>query len=186
VNQAANYLVGGLTPGPLGNDHPNIAPYGPVPCADRPLVIGAGNDGQFAALCRAIGRGDVAADARFASNADRVAHRAALGAVLGEVFATRDAHEWQALLEDAGVPCAPVNALDEVFTDPHVRAVSLVSEVHHPAGPVAQVGSPLRVDGERPAVRRAPPTLGADTDAVLRALGLSDSAIAALRAAGVC
>jgi len=186
VNQAANHLVGGLVPGPAGNEHPNIAPYGPVRCADRPLVVGAGNDRQFAQLCAVAGQPALATDPRFATNADRLAHRDALGAALDVAFMMRAADEWRALLGAAGVPCAPVNGLDEVFADPHVAAVGLVREVEGAMGPVRLVGSPLLVDGERPAVRRAPPLLGEHTEEVLAALGLDAPTIATLRARGAC
>lgn len=186
VNQATNHLLGGLVPGPMGNDHPNIAPYGPVACADRPLVVGAGNDRQFAALCATIGATQLSEDPRFATNADRVGHRRALAAALGAVFSARTADEWRTRLEDAGVPCAPINAMDEVFADEHVEAVGLVTEVDHPEGPLQLVGSPLGIDGERPPIRRAPPGLGEHTDEVLRGLGLDDEMIAALRARATC
>ncbi len=186
VNQAANHLVGGQVPGPLGNDHPNIAPYGPVHCADRPLVVGAGNDRQFVALCRAVDRDDLADDPRFATNADRVEHREALTAALAATFASDTADAWRQRLGAAGVPCAPVNRVDEVFADPQVQAVGLVEEVAHPAGAVPQVRSPLRVDGVRAGVRRAPPVLGQHTEAVLGTLGLDAGLVDALRDAGVC
>jgi crotonobetainyl-CoA:carnitine CoA-transferase CaiB-like acyl-CoA transferase len=184
VNQAANHLIGGLDPRPLGNDHPNIAPYGPVACADRPLVVGAGNDRQFVALCTTIGVPELAADARFAANADRVAHREELRVALEQTFVTRRAVDWQVELEGAGVPCAPVNSVAEALADPHVAEVGLVEEVDHPDGPIRLVGSPLLVDGARPAVRRPPPLLGQHTEEVLRSLGLEPGTIAALRAKG--
>ncbi len=186
VNQAANHLVGGIVPGPAGNEHPNIAPYGPVRCADRDLVVGAGNDRQFAALCRAVGLARLCDDGRFASNAGRVEHRDALAAELAAVFTERTADAWRTVLEDAGVPCAPVNAVDEVFADPHVRAVDLVSTVEHPLGTLPLVGSPLRVDSRRLQVRRPPPTLGQHTGEILRTLGFDDTRIAAMRARGAC
>lgn len=186
VNQASNHLIGGLLPGPAGNEHPNIAPYGPIRCADRPLVVGAGNDRQFAQLCAVAGRPGLATDRRFATNADRLAHRDALAAALDAAFSDRGADEWRDLLGAAGVPCAPVNGLDEVFADPHVAAVGLVTEVEGAMGPVRLVGSPLRLDGERPAVRRAPPVFGEHTGEVLAALGLDAPTIAALRERGVC
>jgi crotonobetainyl-CoA:carnitine CoA-transferase CaiB-like acyl-CoA transferase len=171
VNQASNALVGGVVPRPSGNDHPNIAPYGPVPCADTDLVLGAGNDGQFAALCRAIG---LEPHARWSTNAGRVADRTALAEALADVLRTRTAREWSRVLADAGVPCAPVQDLAAVQDDPQVVAAGLVQTVAHPAGDVRVVGSPLRLDGARPRVRRAPPLLGQHTDEVLRALGLDD------------
>jgi len=182
VNQAANHLIGGVVPRPMGNDHPNLAPYGPVDCADVPLVVGAGNDRQFVALCTAIGRGDLAADPRFATNADRVAARGDLDAALGATFATAPAAVWRERLRAAGVPCAPVQTLDQVFADPQVTASDLVTEV----GGLRLVASPLRVDGVRPPVRRPPPALGEHTGEVLAALGLSPAAVTALRARGAC
>lgn len=174
VNQAGNALVGGRTPTFAGNDHPNIAPYGPVPCADRPLVVGAGNDAQFAALCAAIG---LAPQPDWRTNAGRVADRAALTHALADVFGRRTAGEWAAVLDGAGVPCAVVQDLAALPDDPHIAAVGQVQSVEHPAGPVRVVGSPYRLDGERPRVRRAPPLLGQHTAEVLFALGLSESQI---------
>jgi len=182
VNQAANYLIGGVVPGLLGNDHPNLAPYGPLECADRPLVVGAGNDAQYARLCAAIGRDDLAADPRFATNADRLAHRAALTGALTATLRTAPAADWQARLEAAGVPCAQVNTLDAVFADPHVTAVGLVQEVKG----LRLVRSPLRVNGASGSIRRPPPALGEHTDEILAALGIGSEAIAALRARGAC
>jgi formyl-CoA transferase len=174
VNQAGNALVGGRVPTFAGNDHPNIAPYGPVPCADRPLVVGAGNDAQFAALCAAIG---LAPQPGWRTNAGRVADREALREALAQVFGQRSAGEWAEELDRAGVPCAVVQDLAALPDDPHVAAVGLVQSVDHPAGPVRVVGSPYRLDGERPRVRRAPPLLGQHTDEVLSSLGLTDAQI---------
>lgn len=174
VNQAANALVGGQVPVHTGNDHPNIAPYGPVPCADRPLIVGAGNDAQFAALCRAIG---LEPPPGWETNAGRVADRLALAEALAAVFVTRSAGEWVAVLAGAGVPCAIVQSLGDLPDDPHIAATGLIQTVDHPSGPVRVVGSPMRLDGARPRVHRAPPLLGQHTTEVLRSLGLSDDQI---------
>lgn len=174
VNQASNALVGGVVPTFAGNDHPNIAPYGPLPCADRPLVVGAGNDGQFAALCAAIG---LAPEPGWATNAGRVADRAALKAALTSALAQRTAAEWAAVLDGAGVPCAVVQDLASLPDDPQLVATGQLQQVDHPAGPVRVVGSPFRIDGERPRVRRAPPLLGQHTVEVLSALGLADEQV---------
>jgi formyl-CoA transferase/CoA:oxalate CoA-transferase len=177
VNQASNALVGGVVPTFAGNDHPNIAPYGPVPCADRPLVVGAGNDAQFAALCAAVG---LDAPAAWTTNAGRVADRDALGSALARVFSSRTAAEWAALLDAAGVPCAVVQDLGSLPGDPQLAATGQVQTVHHPAGAVRVVGSPYRLDGDRPRVRRAPPLLGQHTAEVLSVLGLSPAQVAAV------
>lgn len=176
VNQASNALVGGVVPGFAGNDHPNIAPYGPVPCADRPLVVGAGNDSQFLALCAAAG---VVPAPEWATNAGRVADRVALAARLGEAFQAADAAIWAERLAAAGVPCAVVQDVGQLRHDPQLAATGLLQEVNHPAGAVTVVGSALRLDGVRPRVRRAPPTLGQHTEEVLAALdgGTADGGI---------
>jgi formyl-CoA transferase/CoA:oxalate CoA-transferase len=180
VNQASNALIGGVVPRPSGNDHPNIAPYGPVPCADRPLVIGAGNDGQFASLCAAIGLQPLRS---WATNAGRVQDRQALAAALADVFGQRTAAEWVDVLAAAGVPCAPVQDLAALPDDPQILATGLIQTVEHPAGHVRVVGSPYRIDGVRPRVRRGPPTLGQHTVEVLASLGLSEPQIEEVRRA---
>ncbi len=174
VNQASNALVGGRVPRFAGNDHPNIAPYGPVPCADRPLVVGAGNDAQFAALAAAVG---LAAPEAWRTNAGRVADRTALRTAMQQVFSQRTAAEWAQVLDGAGVPCAVVQDLSTLPDDPQLVATGQLQEVDHPAGAVRVVGSPYRLDGVRPRVRRAPPTLGQHTVEVLTALGLSESQV---------
>lgn len=170
VNQASNALVGGVVPGPTGNDHPNIVPYGPLRCADTALVLGAGNDAQFVALCTAL---HVRPEPGWQTNAGRVADRAAVLAALEQVTTTRPAREWAGVLDAHGIPCAPVQDLAAVRTDPHLLATGQLTELPHPAGPVTVVGSPLRLDGVRPRPLTAPPLLGEHTVAVLTALGLS-------------
>lgn len=174
VNQASNALIGGVVPIYAGNDHPNIAPYGPLPCADRPLVVGAGNDAQFAALCTAIG---LTPEPGWTTNAGRVADRAALKTALTSVLSQRTAAGWAEVLDAAGVPCAVVQDLASLQDDPQLVATGQLQQVDHPAGLVRVVGSPYRLDGQRPRVRRAPPLLGQHTVEVLSALGLSDEQV---------
>ena len=169
VNQAGNALIGGVVPTYAGNDHPNIAPYGPVPCRDRPLVLGAGNDGQFAQLCKGIG---LEPPPEWATNRGRVADRAAVTEALAAVFRQRDAQDWVPVLGAAGVPCAPVQDLGSMPSDPQVAATGLLQTIDHPAGSVTVVGSPYRINEVRPRVRQAPPLLGQHTVEVLAALGL--------------
>ncbi len=174
VNQASNALVGGVVPGPTGNAHPNIVPYGPLRCADTALVLGAGNDAQYVALCAALG---VVPEPGWTTNAGRVADRAAVLAALEQVTTTRPAREWAAELEAHGVPCAPVQDLAAVQTDPQLLATGQLTELAHPAGPVTLVGSPLRLDGARPRPLTAPPLLGQHTVEVLTGLGLSHTEV---------
>jgi crotonobetainyl-CoA:carnitine CoA-transferase CaiB-like acyl-CoA transferase len=166
VNQAANHLLGGLVPGRLGNQHPNIVPYQMFDASDRPFILAAGNDRMFERTCAVLGRPELAADERFSTNEARVRHREVLIALLAEDFARRPAAEWLAALEAAGVPCAPVRAMDEVFASPEGKAA--VEVVEDPVrGVLRLVASPIRVDGSRTPVRRPPPRLGEHTDEVL-------------------
>jgi crotonobetainyl-CoA:carnitine CoA-transferase CaiB-like acyl-CoA transferase len=174
INQAANHLVGGSVPGLLGNLHPNVAPYGPVPTADGELVLGATSDRQFAALCRAIDRPGLADDDRFADNPARLANREALDDLLAAVLLGASTRTWEQRFAEAGIACAPVNRIDEVFREEQIEAAGLVRETAHPAGAVRLVASPLRLDGVRPPIRRAPPLHGEHTADILDALGTHD------------
>ena len=171
VNQAQGYLVTGQDPGRLGNDHPNIAPYGPVTTGDGDLIVAVATSSQFAALCEVLGDGELAHDARFASNALRVANRAALDAVLARAFAPRSATEWAEALVAAGVPCGPVHSVATAIEDPQVRGGGLVAAAHTAAGEFETLRSPIRVDGAWLPVRRSPPALDQDGDDIRSAIG---------------
>jgi crotonobetainyl-CoA:carnitine CoA-transferase CaiB-like acyl-CoA transferase len=186
ANQAQAYLTTGEPPGRLGNAHPSIVPYQAFATADGHLVLAVGNDGQFARLCEVLGRAALAVDPRFASNAARVKHRAALLAVLEPALAERPSSAWLVALEAAGVPCGPINDLRQVFDDPQVRHRGMRQEVEHPAaGRAALVASPIRLSDSPVAPPSAPPMLGQHTDEVLAELGLSAAEVATLRAAAV-
>ena len=161
ANRAQEYLVSGEDKGRMGNAHPSIVPYQTFRASDKPLAVAVGNDTQFANLCRALSREDLAADERYATNPDRVANRDELVAALQEEFLRRTADEWVEEIREAGVPCGPVNALADVFSDEHVLASGMLQDVDHPAaGALKMLASPILVDGERLPIRRPPPTLG--------------------------
>jgi crotonobetainyl-CoA:carnitine CoA-transferase CaiB-like acyl-CoA transferase len=158
VNQAANYLIGGVVPGPMGNEHPNIVPYQVFHASDRPFVLAAGNDRLFARTCEAIGRPEWTTDARFATNGARVEHRAELIPLLQTEFERRPARTWIGALDAAGVPCSPILAMDEVFASTEGRG--LVQEVDDPVhGPLRLVANPVRIDGALLPTRMPPPRL---------------------------
>jgi len=167
VNQAANHLIGGQVPRPMGSQHPNIVPYQAFAASDRPFILAGGNDRLFARICEVLGHPDWAIDERFATNQSRVAHRDELVRMLDAVFAERPASEWLGALERVGVPCAPIRSMDEVFASP--EGAALVETVPDPArgSNLRLVADPLRFDGQRLATRRPPPRLGAQTDEVL-------------------
>jgi crotonobetainyl-CoA:carnitine CoA-transferase CaiB-like acyl-CoA transferase len=169
VNQAMNYFATGRSPHRLGNAHPNIVPYQDFPTADGHIVIAVGNDGQFARLCGSMDCPDLALDPRFAGNAARVANRTVLIGLLNAASIKRTTAEWIRILEQAGVPCGPINSLDAVFADPHVCARGTEVRLAHPtAGQVSQVASPLRLSATPVTYRRAPPTLGQHSEEILR------------------
>ncbi len=168
ANQASNYLAGGVLPRRMGNSHPNIVPYQDFPTADGDMILAIGNDGQFARFCAVAGHPEWAADERYATNPQRVANRVELICMLRQATILRGTNEWIAALEAAGVPCGPINRIDQVFDDPHVRARGLRIEMPHPeAGTVPLVASPMRLSASPVAYRMAPPALGQHTGQVL-------------------
>ena len=187
ANQASNFLAGGVVPRRMGNAHPNIVPYQDFPTADGDMILAIGNDGQFAKFCAVAKHAEWANDERFATNPQRVANRAVLVPLLRQATVLRTTREWVAALEGAGVPCGPINRLDEVFADPQVQARGLRIELPHEiAGSVPLVANPIRLSGSPVTYRNAPPTLGQHTTEVLRQwLALTPAAIDTLRARGV-
>ena len=187
ANQATNYLAGGMVPGRLGNAHPNIVPYQVFATADGHLILATSNDHQFRRFAAVAGIAEIAADPRYAANAERVAHRQALVDLIKPIFAQRTTAQWISDLEAANVPCGPINRIDEVFADPQAIARGLTIAMNHAAvGPLNLVTSPLRLSATPPEYRSAPPLLGEHTAEVLSGiLGLTVTQIAQLRGAGV-
>jgi len=183
ANVASNYLVGRTEPRRLGNAHPNIAPYEAFRARDRWFVLAAGNERLWRMLCDTIDRPGLKDDPRFATNGARVSNRADLVAELGEVFATRSAGEWLTDLQEAGIPCGPINAVPDVFAHPQVQARGMALEAEHPtAGPVRFTGFPYKLSQTPAEVRRPPPLLGQHTEEVLTGLlGYSAKQAVALR-----
>lgn len=193
ANQAGGFLNTGKVPQRQGNSHPSLAPYQDFDTLDGAMLLAIGNDGQFARFCQAVGHPEWAADARYATNTDRVRHRETLIPAMLEVTRTRTTAQWIALLEDKAVPCGPINDMGQAFADAQVQARNLV--VNQPLAPattaqtaiesIATVASPLRLSDAPPVLRNAPPMLGEHTAEVLAELGLDAGGIAALRQAGV-
>jgi len=184
ANMNTNYLTTGKAPGRAGNAHANIVPYQVFAASDGHVIVAVGNDGQYAKFCEVAGRGDLAADPRFVRNADRVRNRDVLVPLLEQVVRQRPVGFWTARLEQAGVPCGPINSIAQALADPQIVARGLKVDLPHPlAGSVSLVGTPIRMSASPPALERAPPTLGQHTDEVLRELaGIDAATLAALRA----
>lgn len=171
ANQATNYFVSGKAPVRMGNAHPNLAPYQPFPCRDGRVVIAVGNDSQFRALCRALGDDEMATDARFLTNALRIGFRDALTVALTALTSRFAMADLMMALDTAGVPCGPVNTVDQVFEEPQAIARGLIVEQSRADldVPVRTVASPIRMSRTPVGAKTPPPALGQDTLAVLAA-----------------
>jgi crotonobetainyl-CoA:carnitine CoA-transferase CaiB-like acyl-CoA transferase len=187
ANQAQNYFCSGMPPTRTGEYHPNLVPYQPFPTADgEKVIIAIGNDGQFQRFCQAVGRPELAEDARFATNPERVRHRLELVPLMVEITRTRSSREWIALLSEIAVPCGPIQNIAQVFDDPQVLAREMKIELESEHGPMPGVANPIKYSRTRIEYRKAPPVLGEDTEVVLaRLLGKAPEEIDALRQQGV-
>jgi len=186
-NALVRYQVDGRSPSPLGTRHPTITPFQAFRASDGWFVIAVGNDALWKKFCDATNRGDLLADARFATNGDRTLHYDELTPELERMLAAKDRAEWLGLLERAGVPSAPVNTVKDVMADRQLAARNMFVTVEDErAGTVTIPGNPIKMDSvpESP-TRPAAPSIGEHTDRVLReVLGLDEAAIASLRAQG--
>jgi crotonobetainyl-CoA:carnitine CoA-transferase CaiB-like acyl-CoA transferase len=166
ANQAMNYLASGRAPGLMGNAHPNLAPYAVFDCKDGWLILATGNDGQYQRLCKVLGLQDMATDARFLTNADRIAHRADMTARLTVATRTWAKADLLAACEAEGVPAGPINDLAEVFADPQVIARGLQIA----PGGMPGVRSPMSFSAANLSLDRPAPGLGQHQDDVLGGL----------------
>lgn len=187
ANQASNYLVSGRAPGRGGNAHPNIVPYQDFPTLDGRIAVAVGNDGQFAAFARALERADWVQDPRFQTNAGRVEHREILIAQIIVVMSARSSAHWTQALNKAGVPCGPIQSIDQVFAHPQAQARGLSFDLPMTgSGAAPLVASPMRLSGTPPVYRSAPPRLGEHTREVLQErLGIDQKACFDLQQGGI-
>jgi crotonobetainyl-CoA:carnitine CoA-transferase CaiB-like acyl-CoA transferase len=168
VNQAQGYLAADVVPTRRGNEHPSIVPYGPLTASDGQLMVAVGTDAQFARLIDVIGDETLlVAAAQWGSNTERVADRENLLITLNRCFATQTKEEWAQRLSEAGIPCAPILAVDEAFAQSTIREGDFVGLMDVPGGRVRSMRSPLRIDGKRPVIRRGPRERGQDSAELL-------------------
>ena len=168
IPYGSDYLASGKVPGRNGNAHPNIVPYQSFNTADGYMVVGAASEGNWQRLCKATQKSELADDPRFANNGQRVAHRQELIAILTDVFLRRDTASWIRLLSEAGIPCAPVQTIDQVFRDPQVLHRDMLLEIEHPAaGKVRMAGMPVKFSGTPASLRLPPPMLGQHSEEIL-------------------
>lgn len=160
ANQATNYLVGGIQPKRMGNAHPNIVPYQTFATGDGHMILAVGNDQQFKKFCQAAAIPALASDSRFCTNAARVAHREQLCEQLAPVLASKSTQHWLELLEPLGVPCGPINTIDQVFNDPQLLHRGMRVELNHPhTGAITLPGNPIHFGRSQLALHKAPPEL---------------------------
>ena len=186
-NVGLNYLLSGKVPQRWGTAHPNTVPYQVFPTSDGHVIIGANNDGQFRKLCEFAGAPELASDERFRTNAQRLAHRDVLVSIVSDLTRKHPTQHWVDGLDEAGLPCGPVNTVADVFADPHVQHRNMKIAMTHPSGSETPlIGSPLKMSGTPVSYRRPPPTLGQHTDEVLAVmLGMNDRERQALREKGI-
>ena len=187
ANQAMNYLFTQKAPGLMGNAHPNIVPYEAYKTADHYIILAVGNDNQFRRFCGVAGRLDLAENDAYATNRGRVNNRDVLGPILNGIIADKPRAYWLEKLEKVGVPCGPINNLEDVFEDPHIRARRAHQEVDHPVGGVIPtVANPIRLSASPIVYDKPPPTLGQHNEEVLKGLlELDDTELDRLRRSGV-
>ncbi len=176
--QAGKFFATGQPPGPAGNHHPIIAPYGVYRTKDKPINIAVGTETMWKNFCRVTGRPELEKDERFRKNNDRVKNRSELNPLLEEVLAAKTQEEWIEALNQAGIPCGPIYTLDQVFKDPQVIHQKMRLEVEHPQmGMVPMTGLPVQLSDTPARVSLPPPLLGEHSAEVLREFGLSPEEI---------
>jgi crotonobetainyl-CoA:carnitine CoA-transferase CaiB-like acyl-CoA transferase len=162
-NVSSNHLISGEEAPRVGNGHPNIVPYQAFRTRNGYIVVSCGNDRLYQTFCRLLGREELATDARFATNPQRVRNRKELIPVLQELFLERETDDWLAELRAAGIPCGPINTISQVFRDEQVEARGFVWECEHPtAGTIKLSGSPIHLSETPTRLYKAPPRLGED------------------------
>lgn len=176
--QAGKYFATGQPPGPAGNHHPVISPYGVYRTKDKPMNIAVGTETMWKNFCRVIGRPELEKDERFQKNNDRVKNRPELNQRIENALALKTQAEWVEALNQAGIPCGPIYTIDQVFKDPQVIHQKMFLEVVHPkTGRVPMTGLPVQLSETAPQVFLPPPCLGEHTAEVLGHFGFAPEEI---------
>lgn len=172
-NQNLNYMTSGQAPTRAGNAHQNVVPYQVFKTSDSFMILAVGNDSQFRAFCQVVGHDEWASDPRFVTNSARIVNRVALIALIEAQMLTRTREDWMSALEAVGVPCGPIQTIDQVFDHPQVKARELWREIGHPvAGTAPTTASPINYSATPVQYTRHAPMLGEHTDEVLREFGI--------------
>ena len=185
--QAARWLIGQEVPTQAGNDHPTAIPTGVFPTADGYINIAASGDALWKRLCAAINGPNLLSHPEHATNELRSHNRVALNQRIAAITRDKPSAYWVKLLNDAGVPCGPINTIEQTFAEPQVRHLGIAKRVRHPKlGDIEVVGQPIHLNkAAQPKEYRPTPDLGQHTDEVLVSLGYDAEGIANLRADGI-
>ena len=168
-NAIARYTTTGDIPRPLGNRHPSITPFSSYTAADGHIIVGAGNERLWLKLCALLGKQELPDDPRFATNAARTAHVNELAIIFNDIFRHKTIAEWLQILEAEGIPCAPINTVDKVISDPHIISREMIVEIDHPiAGKTKIPGIPVKLSATPGAIHSPAPTLGQHTTEILQ------------------
>lgn len=178
-NAIARYVTSGEVPVPLGNRHPSITPFSAFTAKDGQVIVGAGNDRLWTKLCNVLNMPELLSDERFKNNGERTKHFHELHAIMNSVLVNKTIDEWIAVLEEAGIPCAPINNIERILKDPQVKARDMIVEVEHPiAGHLKMPGVPVKLSETPGAIHTHAPLLGHDVNAILQELmGWDESTI---------
>ena len=183
---AANVLTDGQRYGKFGSGHPDLVPYQAFPAKDGYFIVACLTNAFWKRLCAALGREDLLADPRFATNDLRVQHRAAIVPILSDVFRTRECADWIALLEAHDIPACRVNTLQEILAHPQIEAnAAIVERRGDRRGRIRTLAPPVKLSATPTGVARLAPALGEHTEEVLREFGLGDAELAELRSGKV-
>jgi len=179
--QAANFFLSGKRPLPMGNPHPNLAPYEKYPTKTCEIFVASGNDGQFTKMCEALGKPELGRDPRFIKNADRLVNRPALMAEFAPLLADQDGHELCIKLLKMGLPAGPVLFVDQSMAAPHTEVRQMVTELDGYRG----LGTPIKLSRTPGGTRRKPPRYSEHADEVLGEFGFDADEIAEMRRDGI-
>jgi formyl-CoA transferase len=185
--QAARWLIAGEVPKQAGNDHPTGIPTGVFPTSDGHINIAASGDNLWERCCKALGVPELVAHPDYATGGNRSKNRVVLNGLLGERTKTNTSAHWIAALNAAGVPCGPINSIDQTFAEPQVKHLGIARKVRHKKlGEMRLVGQPINMSRyPQPEALGPTPDLGEHTAEVLSGLGYGEADIAALKAKGI-
>lgn len=170
-NAISRYTTSGNVPVPLGNRHPSITPFASFTASDGHIIVGAGNDRLWEKLCNIIGCPELIKDERFDNNGKRTANVKELTPILNAIFIKKTIAEWLEVLEKAELPCAPINTIDKIVNDPHIKAREMIVEIDHPiAGHQKMPGVPVKMSATPGKVEFCAPLLGQHTAEILEEL----------------